>query len=160
MSSSILEFPTPIFGYQGSGLQVQPATIGPFVQQIPGGVTGVDYFHDLDVDNVPETRLRPYMVVPAEPCTLQVNNHYQQNGIEWEMIFRITSDKGGGVVGTSVALDVKSNYPEISMSIPKFEVPTGGFGMLKTNTLPADYEAAFILSYWDNGKTPAIDGWL
>jgi hypothetical protein len=157
-------YPNPLLTYQGSGLQILPTTaaIGPFTRQTPGGVVGLDYFKELDKDNVPETRIRPYLANAQsdDPCTVQIVNYYKQNGVEWDMIFRITSDQSGGTVGTSAALQVLSNYPQISMSIPKFTVAEGGFGILKRAMLPSDYTAELTFSYWDNGKTPAVDGWL
>jgi hypothetical protein len=154
--------PNPIFTYEGSGLTLKPGVfdVGPFQEKYPATSFGMKV--DVSEDGgVPEICLRPSAtVLDADPCTDMFSMRYTQD-VEWEMIFRLTSDPGGGLTNTFFSLEARSNYPDIGMSIKKAEINQAGFGLLMQNALPADYAADLTVRFWDaNNKNMALDGWI
>jgi len=159
--------PNPIFTFQGSGLQLMNAAIaiGPFLYPAAvESVVGLKYAEQPNTKGVREISLRPMQIAAKEddPCTVQLLAGYQQNGIEWDMIFHLVSDQSGGMNGTAVALDVicPNGDPEIDMSLPKFVISQGGFGELKRNVLPEDYQASLSLKFWSNNNDIPADAWV
>jgi hypothetical protein len=158
------DVPKPSFAYQGSRLSLVTAgvLVGPFPVPVPSLGFGFNVAESSRGDNIRDYELRPARTtLEADPCTTQFVMFYQQKGVAWDMIFRITTDPKGGVVGTSFAMDVQSNYPEIYMSIPKIKVNQPAFGVLMRGDLPGDYMAQMTVSFWQNDLAdPPIDSWL
>ena len=161
----ITPVPDPAFHYQGATLTLPAVKIGPF-PVCPGRHVGTNFAADGAL-KVPDIAIRPveHEVVEDDPCTVSFSVFYTQyrtdplQGIEHEMVFRLTSDQAGGVVGVQAALDVTSNYDEIDMAIPRFEFSQPGFGILKKHVLPADYQATLTVRVWSNGVDVDVDGW-
>ena len=158
MSRNSISPPKPVFTYQGAHLAVY-MQIGPFSIPDHGYGHGVSFG---DIGGVPQVIVRPQMLaLPRNPPTNQVVMGYEQAGTEWEMVFRVTTDPQGGLVGGSFELGVDSNYPQTPMGIAKTEINQPAFGALVHHTLPADYRAQMTLSYWANGQLePPLDAWV
>lgn len=159
-------YPDAKFQYQGANLTLSGLRLGPLVL-CPPRAYGVNYWTDPSV-SIPDITLRPVeaTVKEADPCTSEFTIFYTQyqadpdKGVPWDMIFRLTSDQAGGVIGTEAQLLVDSNYPEIDMAIPRFEFTQKGFGIMKMANLPGDYQATLTVKFWDRGATVALDGWM
>jgi hypothetical protein len=155
--------PDPQFTYEGSGITLDPGTLslGPFTAPYPAVVFGHAVAFEEDA-GIPTISLRPAAtLLEDDPCTELFGMRYDQHGIEWEMIFRITTDPKGGLVGTSFALLTQSSYPQIPMSVSKIEVNQPAFGALVRGFLPGDYLATIVTKFWDNGnKDLPLDAWL
>lgn len=153
--------PNPVLTYQGSHLVQQSSIeVGPFLFKGTTSAMGLNFYSK--ASEVRSYFLRPErLVVMEDPHAADFLMHYDQNGTGWEMIFRITTDPLGGVVGTSFAMDVESNYPEIDMSIGKIKVEQPAFGALVHNQLPDDYVAEIKVRFWQNGERELpLDAWL
>ncbi|MGR3938293.1 hypothetical protein [Streptomyces sp. BRA346] len=159
-------YPTPSFQYQGAALTLSSFRLGP-VQLGTARALGTNYATNPTL-KIPDIRIRPVSerVQDRDPCTTSFAVYYTQyrtdpsDGREYRMVFRVTSDRRGGVIGTGVSLDVDSNYPEIDMAIPRFTFEQPGFGMLKEEVLPADYQATLTVRVWNGEADIALDGWL
>jgi hypothetical protein len=156
--------PNPKFTYQGAQLTFASGdlSVGPFTFQSHARRS---FGHAVDscvFEGVPQTVLRPQAtVLPADPCTTQFTMGYEQNDLEWLMVFRLTSDPAGGLKGGSFALDTDSNYPQTPMSIEKIEINQPSFGVLVYQPLPRDYRAQMTVRFWQRDRTePPVDAWM
>jgi hypothetical protein len=160
MSTNI---PSPILGYQGSALTLQHVDmrlgVSPLLQAGPTSL-GLDFAELRGDGAAPRFRLRPTQkpVAASDPCTLSFNLHYQQNGVQADMVFALASDEQGGVLGTAMSIEVYSNYPDIDMSMGKFVFHQKGAGVLQRKVLPADYVASMTVRFWLQDADPALDG--
>lgn len=66
------------------------------------------------------------------PLSCTINNGFR---------YRSRYDPAGGMVGTALAVDVQSHYPQTPMSIAKQIVIQPPYGALVRCDLPADYRA-------------------
>lgn len=161
-----ITYPDPGYQYQGANLTLSGLRLGPLAL-CPARAYGVNYWTDPAV-KIPDITLRPVAanVKEDDPCTSQFTIFYTQykidpdKGVEWDMIFRLTSDQAGGVIGAEASLSVESNYPEIDMAIPRFKFTQKGFGIQKMASLPGDYQATLTVKFWDCRASVALDGWM
>lgn len=163
-SKSQVDYPAPKLAYQGGGFVAQPAdlTLGTSsLGHLQPQTVGFNFCNQ-ERSGVPDYDLRPSHVVQAEedPGNFHFKFYYQQDGIQWDMVFSLASDKQGGVLGTAVSLEVYSNYPDIPMELPKFTFNQAGIGIQKRHILPADYTADLTLKFWLQQGDPAVDGWI
>jgi len=113
-------------------------------------------------NGIPSYDLRPSHTIQSEedPYSFNFDFYYQQDGVEWDMVFSLISDNQGGVLDTAAALEVYSNYPNIPMALSKFTFSERGIGVQKRNVLPKDYAATLTLKFWLQRGNPAVDGWI
>jgi len=157
-------YPAPKLAYQGSGVVLQPVdlTFGTSsVGRLQPQTVGIN-FHDGAENGVPSYSLRPaHTIQPEEdPCNFHFKLYYEQDGVEWDMVFSLVSDDQGGVLGTAASLEVYSNYPDIPMALSKFTFSQAGIGVQKRHVLPKDYTAGLTLKFWLQQGNPAVDGWI
>ncbi len=167
MSAPVPTVPTPTFQLQGSGLTHRGWHIGPFPVTKSRNL-GTNVSVDSTV-SIPSVRLRPVelAVDDEDPCTTAFEVFYTQyrtapktDGVEWRMVFRLTSDQDGGVIGVDASLEVESNYPDIDMSLSRFTYNQPGVGRSKDNILPADYQARLTVRVWNRDAKVTLDGWM
>jgi hypothetical protein len=159
-------YPDPGFWYQGASLTLGSLRLGPLVLTSAHSY-GTNQQTDATL-KIPDITVRPFSQSAHEddPCTSQFSVFYTQyksdpsRGVDYQMIFRLTSDLAGGVVGTEASLEVQSNYPELDMQIPRFTFTQPGFGILKTAYLPGDYQATLTVRCWNAKASIALDGWI
>lgn len=158
-------FPSPIFDFQGASAQLQPAPLvlgTGSIGAISGSTGGFNFSSEIK-EEMPYYRIRPARTckfTDVPPCNYAADFEYKQNGLAWDMVFTLISDKAGGVVGTAAAVEVDSNYPEIPMSLGKFVFNQPGVGVQSRAVLPADYVAHIRLKFWIEEADPALDGWI
>jgi hypothetical protein len=163
MSDSL--YPTPMLEFQGASAQLQPTRLvlgTETVGTVSGQTAGFNYSSEIK-DETPYFRIRParsHNFKDIAPCNYVADFEYRQNGVEWDMVFTLISDNGGGVLRTAAAVEVESNYPELPMTLEKFVFAQPGVGVQSRAVLPADYVAQIRLKFWIEDADPALDGWL
>jgi hypothetical protein len=159
-------YPSPALSYQGSGSILQPMKIvlgTSTIATIPATSMGFNFSNEVTQDGRQDIRIRPNPPTPLSgptPCNFIAYFYYEQKGIDGDMVFSLASDKGGGVAGTAAALEVHSNYPDISMNLEKFKFVQHGIGTQVRGKLPSDYVARIALKFWLEDAQLAVDGWI
>jgi hypothetical protein len=157
--------PRPTCSYEGSYLTLVDAglQIGPFsLETRPGLALGYAVNHSV-TDAVPVTTVRTAArrQPNPDPETSMIALGYTQNDVAWDMAFTVLTDALGGLVGTSFALDVDSNYPSIPMSIARTTINQPKLVVQTSGLLPTDYRAQLRLRFWVNEiETLPLDAWL
>lgn len=159
-------FPDPSFELQGTDLTSPAIRLGPMGLSRPQAL-GVNINTDPTM-GIPSVRIRPTAteIHSKDPCTISFKVFYKQyrtepsTGVEYPMVFRLTSDLDGGTIGVDASLGIASNYPDIDMEIPRFTFSQAGFGILKQAKLPGSYEATLTVRVWTGTAHIAPDGWL
>ncbi len=157
--------PNPTCSFQGSYLSLVQADLqlGPFFLDAHPNLA-VGHAVDLSVSNqVPVTTVRTAarQQPNPDPESSMIALGYTQNDLAWDMAFTVVTDPKGGLIGTSFALDVDSNYPAIPMSIVKTPIKQPKFVVQTTGVLPIDYRAQLRLRFWmGEMKELPLDAWL
>lgn len=157
--------PNPTCSFQGSYLSLVQVDLqlGPFfLDTYPKLALG----HAVNlsvVDRVPVTTVRTAAREQPnpDPESSMIALGYTQNDVAWDMAFTVLTDSKGGLVGTSFALEVDSNYPSIPMSIAKTPINQPKFVVQTSGVLPTDYRAQLRLRFWmEEMKELPLDAWL
>ena len=163
---SVPLYPAPTLEFQGGAASVlaQPLTLGSVVLGQPSAHAVGWNCSTVQKEGVEGLVLRP-VVCPLpeseDPYNYVAYYLYDQNGIGWDTVFALKADETGGVLGVAAALDVHSTYPDLDMSMNKFQFNQPGIGIQMRTRLPADYQARIGFKLWvPPGCKPTIDGWL